>query len=134
MLATSDGVLRNKYAMDESTTMSVSLGVLPSMQENVGASSIAFAGTTADMCFVKNPQSQFLVQASTCSSPKIIDLTVMYGMDETDVLMELAPIPELVDPTDMDLIDDVPMLLAPRKNITLALDLDGKLLNVFFLL
>ncbi|XP_044449916.1 CTD small phosphatase-like protein 2 [Triticum aestivum] len=129
MLATSDGALSNKYVMDDLTTMSGSHVVLPSIQENVGASSIAFAGTTADMCFVKNPQSQFLGQPSTCSSPEIIDLTQIDDMDETDdVPMELAPIPELDALTDMDQIDNVPMLL-PRKNVTLALDLDGTLIH-----
>ena len=118
--------------MDELTTVSGSHGVLPSIQENIGASSIAFAGTTTDTCFVNNPQSQFLGQPSTCSSHEIIDLTETDDMDETDdVPMELGPISELVDLTYMDQIDHVPMLL-PRKNVTLALDLDGKLLNAFF--
>ncbi|KAE8790772.1 CTD small phosphatase-like protein 2 [Hordeum vulgare] len=91
-----------------------------------GAGSFAFAGTTADMCFDNNQKSQFLGQPSTCSSLEIIDLT---EMDETQVPMELTPIAELVDLTGVDLIDDVPMLLAPRKNITLALDLDGTLIH-----
>ncbi|KAI5020354.1 hypothetical protein ZWY2020_045242 [Hordeum vulgare] len=111
MLNTSDG------------TMGGSHGVLLTIHENVGAGSFAFAGTNADMCFDNNQKFQFLGQPSTCSSPEIIDLT---EMDETHVPMELTPIAELVDLTGIDLIDDVPMLLAPRKNITLALDLDGK--------
>uniref|UniRef100_M8BJQ9 Mitochondrial import inner membrane translocase subunit TIM50 n=1 Tax=Aegilops tauschii TaxID=37682 RepID=M8BJQ9_AEGTA len=70
-----------------------------------------------------------LTTPSTCSSHEIIDLTETDDMDETDdVPMELGPISELVDLTYMDQIDHVPMLL-PRKNVTLALDLDGTLIH-----
>ncbi|KAI5020347.1 hypothetical protein ZWY2020_045235 [Hordeum vulgare] len=120
MLDSSDGVLSNSYAMDDLTTMSGSYGVLPSSHENVRASSIAFAGTTEDLCFDNNQQSQFLGQPSTHSSPEIIDLTEMGGMDETDGVPMEALTPELVD--------DV--LMSPlRKNVTLALDLDGTLIH-----
>ena len=45
-----------------------------------------------------------------------------------------GPLPHINDPTDMDRITDVQMTLAPKKNITLVLDIDGKSIYIFFLL
>jgi hypothetical protein len=106
MLGTSDGVLNNNNDMDVLTTMTRRYGVFPLIRKTARAS-IGFDGATADMSFYNYKLSRLLGQHLT------------------------GPLPQLTDPTGMNEIADLTMTLAPRKNITLVLDIDGKSRHVF---
>uniref|UniRef100_A0ACD5T7A6 Uncharacterized protein n=1 Tax=Avena sativa TaxID=4498 RepID=A0ACD5T7A6_AVESA len=64
-----------------------------------------FIKKTADMCFHNQQLSHLLGKHFT------------------------GPLPQLTDPTGTDQIADITMTLAPKKNITLVLDIDGTLIH-----